>query len=162
MFFLNLNQADRRNRCNQVLLLAYQSFGLVFGDLSISPLYVYKCTFYGGLRHHQTEDTIFGAFSLIFWTITLLSLVKYMVFVLSADDNGEGMLVFANWILQITCKLLSFSVLQEGSLLCTLCSAGTRDSLCFRTSKRLMKKSPPTMALVMLLETCLALLSKAL
>lgn len=85
-----LNQADRRNRCNQVLLLAYQSFGLVFGDLSISPLYVYKCTFYGGLRHHQTEDTIFGAFSLIFWTITLLSLVKYMVFVLSADDNGEG------------------------------------------------------------------------
>ncbi|KAL1222603.1 Potassium transporter 3 [Cardamine amara subsp. amara] len=102
--------ADRRNRCNQVLLLAYQSFGLVFGDLSISPLYVYKCTFYGGLRHHQTEDTIFGAFSLIFWTITLLSLIKYMVFVLSADDNGEGG-IFALYAL--LCRHARFSLLPN-------------------------------------------------
>lgn len=51
---------------------------------------MYKCAFYGGLRHYETEDTMFGAFSLIFWTITLLSLIKYMVFVLRADDNGEG------------------------------------------------------------------------
>nr|VDD49403.1 unnamed protein product [Brassica oleracea] len=105
-----MNQADRRNRCNQVLLLAYQSFGLVFGDLSISPLYVYKCTFYGGLRHHQTQDTIFGAFSLIFWTITLLSLVKYMVFVLSADDNGEGG-IFALYAL--LCRHARFSLLPN-------------------------------------------------
>uniref|UniRef100_A0A1J3J568 Potassium transporter n=1 Tax=Noccaea caerulescens TaxID=107243 RepID=A0A1J3J568_NOCCA len=102
--------ADRRNRCNQVLLLAYQSFGLVFGDLSISPLYVYKCTFYGGLRHHQTEDTIFGAFSLIFWTITLLSLIKYMVFVLSAHDNGEGG-IFALYAL--LCRHARFSLLPN-------------------------------------------------
>ncbi|KAF2584532.1 hypothetical protein F2Q70_00034963 [Brassica cretica] len=112
LFFSNrsLLKADRRNRCNQVLLLAYQSFGLVFGDLSISPLYVYKCTFYGGLRHHQTQDTIFGAFSLIFWTITLLSLVKYMVFVLSADDNGEGG-IFALYAL--LCRHARFSLLPN-------------------------------------------------
>jgi KUP system potassium uptake protein len=82
----------------------------VFGDLSISPLYVYKCTFYGGLRHHQTEDTIFGAFSLIFWTITLLSLIKYMVFVLSADDNGEGG-IFALYAL--LCRHARFSLLPN-------------------------------------------------
>ncbi|XP_010538817.1 PREDICTED: potassium transporter 3 isoform X2 [Tarenaya hassleriana] len=101
---------ERRNRRNQALLLAYQSFGLVFGDLSISPLYVYKCTFYGGLKSYQTEDTIFGAFSLIFWTITLLSLIKYMVFVLSADDNGEGG-IFALYAL--LCRHARFSLLPN-------------------------------------------------
>ncbi|KAG5384031.1 hypothetical protein IGI04_035501, partial [Brassica rapa subsp. trilocularis] len=101
-------QADRRDRCTHVLFLAYQSFGLAFGDLSISPLYVYKCAFYGGLRHYETEDTMFGAFSLIFWTITLLSLIKYMVFVLRADDNGEGG-IFALYAL--LCRHTRFSLL---------------------------------------------------
>ena len=62
----------------------------MFGDLSISPLYVYKSTFSGSLSNHQTEDTIFGVFSMIFWTLTLFALLKYMIIMLSADDNGEG------------------------------------------------------------------------
>lgn len=72
------------------LLLAYQSFGVVYGDLSTSPLYVFRSTFVGKLQHHQTEDAIFGAFSLIFWTLTFIPLLKYAIIVLSADDNGEG------------------------------------------------------------------------
>ncbi|KAG5534631.1 hypothetical protein RHGRI_022676 [Rhododendron griersonianum] len=72
------------------LILAYQSFGVVYGDLSTSPLYVFRSTFIGKLQRHQTEDAIFGAFSLIFWTLTFIPLLKYVVIVLSADDNGEG------------------------------------------------------------------------
>ncbi|XP_022148165.1 potassium transporter 4 [Momordica charantia] len=72
------------------LLLAYQSFGVVYGDLSTSPLYVYSSTFAGKLQKHRTEDVVFGAFSLIFWTFTLIPLLKYVFIVLSADDNGEG------------------------------------------------------------------------
>lgn len=72
------------------LLLAYQSFGVVYGDLSTSPLYVFRSTFVGKLQHHQNENAIFGAFSLIFWTLTLIPLLKYAIIVLSADDNGEG------------------------------------------------------------------------
>ncbi|KAF8390764.1 hypothetical protein HHK36_025291 [Tetracentron sinense] len=72
------------------LLLAYQSFGVVYGDLSTSPLYVYTSTFVGKLQNHQNEDAIFGAFSLIFWTLTLIPLLKYVFILLSADDNGEG------------------------------------------------------------------------
>ncbi|XP_011024762.1 PREDICTED: potassium transporter 4 isoform X1 [Populus euphratica] len=72
------------------LLLAYQSFGVVYGDLSTSPLYVYTNIFSGRLQNHQTEEVIFGAFSLIFWTFTLIPLIKYVCIVLSADDNGEG------------------------------------------------------------------------
>lgn len=73
------------------LILAYQSFGVVYGDLSTSPLYVYSSTFAGKLQKHRTEEVVFGAFSLIFWTFTLIPLLKYVFIVLSADDNGEGM-----------------------------------------------------------------------
>ncbi|CAA7394174.1 unnamed protein product [Spirodela intermedia] len=73
------------------LLLAYQSFGVVYGDLSISPIYVFKSTFSGRLRLHvEEEEEIFGVLSLVFWTITIIPLFKYIVFVIGADDNGEG------------------------------------------------------------------------
>ncbi|ESQ50027.1 hypothetical protein EUTSA_v10020105mg [Eutrema salsugineum] len=72
------------------LILAYQSFGVVYGSLCTSPLYVYRSTFIGTLRNHQNEEAVFGAFSLIFWTLTLIPLLKYVLVLLSAHDNGEG------------------------------------------------------------------------
>ncbi|XP_047337566.1 potassium transporter 7-like [Impatiens glandulifera] len=81
---------ENKNQGKHVLLLAYQSFRLVHGDLSTSPLYVYISTFTGRLYNHQTEDVVFGVFSLIFWTLTILLLFKYVLFMLTADDNGEG------------------------------------------------------------------------
>lgn len=63
---------------------------MVYGDLSTSPLYVYRSIFSGKLRDFQDEETIYGVLSLIFWTFTLIPLVKYVFIVLSADDNGEG------------------------------------------------------------------------
>lgn len=92
------------------LLLAYQSFGVVYGDLSTSPLYVYKSIFVDKLQKHQTPDVIFGAFSLVFWTITLLPLLKYVVVVLSADDNGEGG-SFA--LYSLLCRHAKFSLLPN-------------------------------------------------
>ncbi|KAL6867713.1 hypothetical protein ACP4OV_015737 [Aristida adscensionis] len=82
--------AETRQYYKNLLLLAYQSFGVVYGDLSTSPLYVCKSTFSGRLRRYQDEDTVFGVLSLIFWTFTLIPLLKYVTIVLSADDNGEG------------------------------------------------------------------------
>lgn len=70
--------------------LAYQSFGVVYGDLSTSPLYVYKSTFSGKLKLREHDDEILGVLSFIFWTFTLVPLCKYIFFVLTADDNGEG------------------------------------------------------------------------
>jgi KUP system potassium uptake protein len=70
--------------------LAYESFGVVYGDLSTSPLYVYKSTFEGKLQGNIDEDAVFGVFSLIFWLLTLIPVVKYVFIVLSAGDNGEG------------------------------------------------------------------------
>ncbi|CAL5325547.1 unnamed protein product [Camellia sinensis] len=92
------------------LMLAYQSFGVVYGDLSTSPLYVFKSTFIGKLQNHQDEDAIFGAFSLIFWTLTLIPLLKYVLLVLSADDNGEGG-TFA--LYSLLCRHAKFSLLPN-------------------------------------------------
>ncbi|KAJ0979758.1 hypothetical protein J5N97_015232 [Dioscorea zingiberensis] len=70
-----------------VLRLAFQSLGVVYGDIGTSPLYVYATTFQEGIRH---EDDILGVLSLIFYTITLITLFKYGFIVLQANDHGHG------------------------------------------------------------------------
>ncbi|XP_028783352.1 potassium transporter 6-like [Neltuma alba] len=73
-----------------VLTLAYQSLGVVYGDLSISPLYVYRSTFAEPIALTENNEEIYGVFSLVFWALTLIPLIKYVFIVLKADDNGEG------------------------------------------------------------------------
>ncbi|XP_010250476.1 PREDICTED: potassium transporter 4 [Nelumbo nucifera] len=105
----NPSQLSWRN-LSRNLILAYQSLGVVYGDLSTSPLYVYTSTFVGRLQNHHNEDTIFGAFSLIFWTFTLIPLLKYVVIMLSADDSGEGG-TFA--LYSLLCRHAKFSLLPN-------------------------------------------------
>ncbi|KAF5947568.1 hypothetical protein HYC85_013525, partial [Camellia sinensis] len=70
----------------QTVLLAYQSLGIVYGDLGTSPLYVFS-----SIRlSNPGEEDLLGIFSLIFWTLTSIALIKYVFVVLRADDHGEG------------------------------------------------------------------------
>ena len=62
----------------------------MYGDLSTSPLYVYKSTFAEDIQHSETNEEIYGVLSFVFWTLTLIPLIKYVFIVLKADDNGEG------------------------------------------------------------------------
>ncbi|XP_073293054.1 potassium transporter 2 [Primulina huaijiensis] len=82
--------SSKKDSWKNTLLLAYQSLGVVYGDLSISPLYVYKSTFAEDIQHSDTNEEIFGVLSFVFWTLTLVPLFKYVFVVLRADDNGEG------------------------------------------------------------------------
>ncbi|CAL0317772.1 unnamed protein product [Lupinus luteus] len=84
------HQNLKRTSCATVLTLAYQSLGVVYGDLSTSPLYVYQTTFSGKLSLKEDDEEIFGVLSFIFWTFTFIALFKYVFIVMSADDNGEG------------------------------------------------------------------------
>uniref|UniRef100_A0A803MEY9 Potassium transporter n=1 Tax=Chenopodium quinoa TaxID=63459 RepID=A0A803MEY9_CHEQI len=70
-----------------VLSLAFQSLGVIYGDIGTSPLYVYASTFTSGIKH---KDDILGVLSLIYYTITLLPVIKYVFIVLRANDNGKG------------------------------------------------------------------------
>eukprot|EP00271_Cylindrocystis_brebissonii_P012421 TRINITY_DN3095_c0_g1_i1.p1 TRINITY_DN3095_c0_g1~~TRINITY_DN3095_c0_g1_i1.p1 ORF type:complete len:938 (+),score=139.68 TRINITY_DN3095_c0_g1_i1:166-2979(+) len=72
----------------QTLLFAYSSIGVIYGDVGTSPLYTFSAVFVD-FETVLPED-IFGAASLILWTLTLIALLKYVFIVLFADDNGEG------------------------------------------------------------------------
>ncbi|CAK8544312.1 unnamed protein product [Lathyrus sativus] len=70
-----------------MLQLAFQSLGIVYGDIGTSPLYVLSSVFPDGIKNN---DDILGVFSLIFYTLTLIPFLKYVFFVLRATDNGDG------------------------------------------------------------------------
>ncbi|XP_050367237.1 potassium transporter 10-like [Argentina anserina] len=70
-----------------VLQLAFQSLGVVYGDLGTSPLYVFDNTFPDGIG--DKEDVI-GALSVIIWSLTFIPLLKYVFIVCRANDNGQG------------------------------------------------------------------------
>ncbi|XP_022769813.1 potassium transporter 5-like [Durio zibethinus] len=78
---------DRGSQRSVILQLAFQSIGVVYGDIGTSPLYVYAGIFPSGIKN---KDDILGVLSLIFYTITLILLIKYVFIVLRANDNGEG------------------------------------------------------------------------
>jgi KUP system potassium uptake protein len=63
------------------------SLGIIYGDIGTSPLYVFKAIV--GDRT-ITETLILGGVSLIFWTLTLQTTLKYVVITLRADNKGEG------------------------------------------------------------------------
>lgn len=67
------------------------AMGVVYGDIGTSPLYVMKAIVgdNGGIAH-VSPDFVIGAVSLIFWTVTLLTTVKYVMIALNADNHGEG------------------------------------------------------------------------
>ncbi|KAF5183004.1 Potassium transporter, partial [Thalictrum thalictroides] len=68
------------------LFLAFQSIGIIYGDIGTSPLYVFSSTFPNGIK--DNED-ILGVLSLIIYTILLSPVLKYMFVVLNANDNGD-------------------------------------------------------------------------
>jgi KUP system potassium uptake protein len=91
LLLLLLAQRQRGESWGGVLLLAYQSLGVVYGDVATSPLYVYKSAFAGDdITHSAGNEEIYGVLSFVFWTLTLVSLLKYVLIVLRANDGGEG------------------------------------------------------------------------
>ncbi|KUJ20933.1 putative potassium transporter 5 [Mollisia scopiformis] len=83
----DLNRKKKQTYTGWMLIwLAYQSTGVIYGDIGTSPLYVYSSTF----TSQPSYDDLVGALSIIIWTLTLMVTVKYMFIVLAADDDGEG------------------------------------------------------------------------
>jgi KUP system potassium uptake protein len=63
------------------------ALGIIYGDIGTSPLYVFNSIISGRLVN---EDLIIGTLSLIIWTLTLQTTIKYVIMVLRADNKGEG------------------------------------------------------------------------
>jgi KUP system potassium uptake protein len=72
--------------------LTLGALGVVYGDIGTSPLYALKEVFHGG-HVATTPDNILGVLSLLFWTMTVIVSIKYVLLILRADNNGEGGLI---------------------------------------------------------------------
>ena len=74
----------------KILLLAAGSIGVVFGDIGTSPLYAIKECFHGKHAIIPSVTNILGVLSLIFWSMIIVVSIKYVTFILRADNRGEG------------------------------------------------------------------------
>ncbi|MCB0488313.1 MAG: KUP/HAK/KT family potassium transporter [Cyclobacteriaceae bacterium] len=63
------------------------SLGIIYGDIGTSPLYVFKAIVDESII---TEDLVLGGVSCVFWTLTLITTIKYVYLALNADNKGEG------------------------------------------------------------------------
>ena len=75
-----------------VAALTLGALGVVYGDIGTSPLYALKEVFHAG-RVPVTPEHVLGILSLIFWTMTVIVSVKYVLLILRADNHGEGGLI---------------------------------------------------------------------
>ncbi len=71
-------------------LLVLGALGVVYGDIGTSPLYALRACFNGATGVAPSRDNVFGVLSLIVWSLALIVSVKYIAFVLRADNRGEG------------------------------------------------------------------------
>src|SRR5918995_3263310 len=77
-------------RGRYLALLSLTALGIVYGDIGTSPLYAVRESFLPSHGLAVTPANILGVLSLIFWSLILVISVKYLAFVLRADNRGEG------------------------------------------------------------------------
>ncbi|MGA9856185.1 MAG: potassium transporter Kup [Gammaproteobacteria bacterium] len=72
------------------MILSLGALGVVFGDIGTSPLYAISSSFSAGSGLQTTPENVLGVLSLVFWSLVIIVCIKYQLFVLRADNKGEG------------------------------------------------------------------------
>ncbi|MGW8283542.1 MAG: KUP/HAK/KT family potassium transporter, partial [Gemmatimonadota bacterium] len=70
--------------------LSLGALGIVYGDIGTSPIYALRESLHGTYGVHATPENVLGVLSLIFWSLILVISVKYLGFIMRADNRGEG------------------------------------------------------------------------
>lgn len=73
-----------------LLITSLGALGVVFGDIGTSPLYAFRESFLAAEGLAVSEESVLGILSLMFWSLVLVVSIKYLVFVMRADNHGEG------------------------------------------------------------------------
>src|SRR4030081_3859141 len=85
-----LDQAKYLHHAGSPWFLALTALGVVFGDIGTSPLYAFQVALTGVGHSSPTAAEVLGIVSLILWALMVMVSLKYVVFVLRADNDGEG------------------------------------------------------------------------
>jgi KUP system potassium uptake protein len=80
-------QTKKKNGFKRTSALTLGAMGVVYGDIGTSPIYAFNEAVKAG---GDSREAILGVLSLVFWTLTAVVSIKYLVFVLHADNRGEG------------------------------------------------------------------------
>src|SRR5687767_6169745 len=88
--------------------LSLVALGVVYGDIGTSPIYAIRETFHAGYEISASIRNVFGILSLIFWSLTIVISIKYLVFILRAGNRGEG------GILALTSLVTPVGVMRVG------------------------------------------------
>ena len=70
--------------------LSLAALGVVFGDIGTSPLYAVRECFHGEYGISITQANVLGVLSLLVWALLLIVSLKYLTFIMKADNDGEG------------------------------------------------------------------------
>ena len=89
-FRSRLDAARPRHSARYLLTLSIGALGVVYGDIGTSPLYALRECFHPAHGVHISPQNILGILSLIFWSLVIVISIKYLVFVMRADNRGEG------------------------------------------------------------------------
>ena len=84
------DQAKYLHHAGSPWFLALTALGVVFGDIGTSPLYAFQVALTGVGHSPPAQADVLGIVSLILWALTVMVSLKYVVFVLRADNDGEG------------------------------------------------------------------------
>ncbi len=84
------NQEREKRRRRDLAKLSLGALGVVYGDIGTSPLYAVRECFSAHYGETPTPENVLSVLSLVFWALVVVVVVKYLVFVLRADNRGEG------------------------------------------------------------------------
>src|SRR4051794_846926 len=85
-----MQSAPQRQSRRYLLTLSLGALGVVYGDIGTSPLYALRECFHSQHGVPPTPANIYGILSLIFWSLVIVISIKYLIFVMRADNRGEG------------------------------------------------------------------------
>jgi KUP system potassium uptake protein len=80
---------DTKQTSNLAVMML-SALGIVYGDIGTSPLYAIRECFHHTHNIAKTHDNVLGVLSLIFWALILMVSVKYILYIMRADNKGEG------------------------------------------------------------------------
>lgn len=114
-----MDSINKKNNISKLTLAGILvTLGVVYGDIGTSPLYVMRSVIHnnGGLAS-VSEDFILGTLSLVFWTLTILTTIKYVLITLKADNKGEGGIFSLFTLVRKQAKWLIIPAMIGGSAL---------------------------------------------
>ena len=83
-----MSEHSKNHSREQFASLALGAIGVVFGDIGTSPLYAMKEIFHSGVTIDAPH--VLGVLSLVFWALTLVVTTKYAIFIMRANNKGDG------------------------------------------------------------------------